>query len=130
MSVKDMVLHCSDFGLMRRLSCALVKDYSAEYTSNTCVEYEVMHKERIPSSSLYINFIKHYDFYKQSDELWEWAKRFCCNPDNAILVLYFDDCIIICQDMDYYNYIDSKTLYQYNPLYISWEKVECFLKGE
>ena len=125
-----MVLRCSNFGLMRRLSCALVKEYSAEYTSNTYVEHEVMHKELIPSSSLYINFIKHYDIYEQSDKLWEWAKRFCCNPDNAILVLYFDDCVIICQDMDSYNYIDSKTLYQYNPLYISWEKVESFLKGE
>ena len=62
-----MVWHCSDFGLVRRLSYALVKEYTAEYTSNTCVEREVMHKERIPSSSLYINLIKHYDFYAENE---------------------------------------------------------------
>lgn len=130
MSVKDMVLRCSDFGLMCGLSCALVKEYCAEYTSNTYVEHEVMHKELIPSSSLYIDFIKHYDFYKQSDELWEYTKRFYYSPYNAILVLYFDDCVVFCHDMESYNYIDSKTLYQYSPLYISWERVESFLKGE
>lgn len=130
MSVKDMVLHCSDFGLVRRLSYALVKEYSADYTFNTYVEHEVMHKELTPDSSFYTNFMEHYDFYKQSDELWECAKSFYYSPHNAILVLYFDDCVVFCHDVESYNYIDKKTLYQYSPLYISWEKVESFLKGE
>ena len=132
MSVKDMVLHCCDYGLMRRLSGALVKEYSADYTFNTHVEYVVMRKEFTPNSSLYTNLTEYYDFYKQSDELWDCTKNFYGYTDmhNVILVLYFDECVVFCHDVKTHNYIDNESLYLYSPLYVSWKNVECFLKGE
>ena len=113
MSVKDMVLRCNDFGLMRRLSDALVKEYSADYTVNTHVEYEIMHKEFTLDANLYTNLTEYYDFYKQSDELWDCTKNFYGYTDmhNVILVLYFDDCVVFCHDVKTHNYIDNESLY-------------------
>lgn len=132
MLVKDMVLHCSDFGLMRRLSEALVKEYSADFTSNTHVEYVLMRKEITPDANLFANLTEHYDFYRQSDELWDCTKNFYgyTNMYNVILVLYFDDCVVFCHDLKTHNYIDNESLHLYSPLYVSWENVERLVKED
>ena len=129
MSVKDMVLHCNDFGLMRRLSQELVKERCPDYSSKIQVEYEIMRKEITLDESLYALFVDHYIFYYYSDKLWEYTKRFFTSkPQHIRLVLYFEDCVVICSNMQDNNYIDKDNINLFSPVIVSWENVECLLK--
>ena len=130
MSVKDMVLHCNDFGLMRRLSQELVRECCPDYSSNVQVEYEIMRKEITLGESLYALFVDHYIFYHYSDKLWEYTKRFFTSkPQHIRLVLYFEDCAVICNNIQEYNYIDKDNIHLFNPVIVGWENIECLLKG-
>lgn len=108
LETKDMVLCCHDYGLMQKLSKVLVKEHDTKYSSKSVVEYCIMNNEPIDYTCLHKEFINYYTFYTLSDNRWDYYET-----ARKPLPLGM-----------------GSTSNLFSPVIVSWENVECLLKGE
>lgn len=131
LSTKDMVLCCHDYDLMQKLSKVLVKEHDTKYSSKSVVEYCIMNNEPIDYTCLHKEFINYYTFYALSDNRWDYTRSFLtCDLQDVIVVLYFVDCVVLCHNVKLFTCIEKDSLHLFSPVIVSWENVECLLKGE